>query len=144
MPQRRPQTDVVTPRTAPFSCVWRAGHGGVAWVQPRGELDVAACPRLEHALHAAEATARMVVLDLRELDFMDCAGLHVVLDASARLDLVGRRLVVVPGGADVELLFELTGARETVAVFGLDRLDLPAALLGADEGARLREMHDRW
>ncbi len=28
-----------------------------------------------------------------------------------------------------------------VAVFGLDRLDLPAALLGADEGARLREMH---
>lgn len=142
MPQLRPQTDVVTPRTAPFSCAWRAGRRGVAWVQPRGELDMAAASRLDQALHAAEAAARMVVLDLRELDFMDCSSLHVVFDASARLDLENRGLVVIPGGSEVELLFELTGARETLAVFDLDSLDLPAALLGTDEGGRLREMHD--
>ena len=37
-----------------------------------GELDIASAPELEHAIdHAAASGARLVIVDLRRLEFMD-------------------------------------------------------------------------
>jgi anti-anti-sigma regulatory factor len=38
--------------------------------------------------------ARLVVLDLREFEFMDTSGVNAIVDASIRRD--GRRLVLLP------------------------------------------------
>ena len=71
----------------------------MARVRVTGELDIATAPILEHTLRAAEQRAARIVLDLRELAFMDSCGVHVILDAAARMSADRGRLVLVCGPA---------------------------------------------
>lgn len=88
----------------------------------RGELDISTSPRLEKELEDAEAgEPGTIVLDLRELDFMDSTGLRVVVSADARARERGRRLVVVRGRDAVQRLFRITRLDER-----LDMVDDPA------------------
>ncbi len=74
-----------------------------------GELDMATVPALEAMLVQAQAEASLVVLDLRELKFIDSSGLQLVLAADRRARVAGRRLVVVRGRGQIERLFGLLG-----------------------------------
>ena len=56
-----------------------------------GELDIDAVPELDRALRHADAP--LVVLDLRELEFIDSSGAHLLLAADRRIRRAGRRLV---------------------------------------------------
>lgn len=95
-----------------------AKHGTcAAWVQPSGELDLATAPVLEWRLREALFHARIVVLDLRHLSFIDAAGLHVICDASDRANAQGRRLMVMRGPAQVDRVFTLTGVSEKLVIF---------------------------
>ena len=52
----------------------------------RGELDLATAPELEEALVSAIEAGGEVVLDLRELEFMDSSGVRVLVVAHTRGD----------------------------------------------------------
>jgi ABC-type transporter Mla MlaB component len=67
-----------------FVCSWSIGAPDAAWVQIAGELDLATAPDLELVWGETQAQAGMVVLDLRELTFMDSSGVHAIVDASVR------------------------------------------------------------
>lgn len=73
-----------------------------------GELDIATAPQLDLALHEAVDRAQLVVLDLRDLDFIDVAGVRVVVSARARARLAGRRVVVLRGSPTVDRVFGLS------------------------------------
>ena len=60
-----------------------------------GELDLAGAAELERELAGVEASA--VVIDLRELGFMDSSGLRALAVAAQQLQRAGRRLALVPG-----------------------------------------------
>jgi anti-anti-sigma factor len=80
--------------------------GSAVVVAVAGELDLATAPILQERISAAEALAPpLLVLDLRELTFLDSTGLRIVLaaDAAARRD--ARRLVVVRGSDPVHRVF---------------------------------------
>lgn len=82
-----------------------------------GELDLATAPELDQALRGAQRHARVVVLDLRELTFMDCTGLGALLAAADRARANGDRFLVVPGPSHVDRLLTLTdidGRLETI------------------------------
>ena len=68
----------------------------MAWMRVTNELDIAIAPIHKQTLRLAEQQAARIVLDLRELDFMGCRGVHVILDA-ARPTAAGRQLVLVRG-----------------------------------------------
>jgi anti-sigma B factor antagonist len=75
-----------------------------------GELDIATAPQLDHALGCAQADdAALVILDLRELEFMDSSGAHLTVAASGSAHQAGDRLVVVRGPVQVERIFALVG-----------------------------------
>ncbi len=79
---------------------------GAAVVSVVGELDLASAPILEARIAEAEALQPpLLVLDLRELTFMDSTGLRIVLaaDANARRDV--RRLAVIRGPDPVHRVF---------------------------------------
>ncbi len=76
----------------------------------RGELDLATVPVLEDALQRAERTHDLVVVDLRDLTFLDSTGLHVLISAEQRARRSSSRLVIVQGPPQVRRLLELTGA----------------------------------
>ena len=112
----------------PFSCTWR-GDVGVGWVRLAGELDPATSPQLKRTLRKALSNARLVILDLRTLTFMDTAGLHIIVDASVRAQQQGRRLIVVRGPAEVDALFDMTGAAKDVEILDLQPMELPTQAL---------------
>lgn len=73
-----------------------------------GELDISSAPTLERELRRAEDGAPSVlVLDLRELRFMDSTGLRLVLGADARARREGRRLAIVRGGETIDRVFRI-------------------------------------
>ncbi len=106
--------------TPGFECTCRAGGFDSVWVRVAGELDLCSASLLEQALRGAERHARMVVLDLRELTFMDSAGLHVIINATARIRQAGRRVVLVRGPAHVDRLFAVTRAAAVLEVGDLE------------------------
>jgi anti-anti-sigma factor len=82
-----------------------------------GELDLASTPVLAEQLERAdEQNAGMVVVDLRELDFMDSTGLHLLLKAHTRAQELGRRFVLVRGNKQIERLLSLTGVDEKLVI----------------------------
>jgi anti-anti-sigma factor len=74
-----------------------------------GELDLASAEELESSLHQLESgQPDLLVLDLRELDFMDSTGLRTVIAADARARERGARLIVVRPPEEVDRVFRLT------------------------------------
>jgi anti-sigma B factor antagonist len=102
-----------------FVCELTGGGLGVAWVHVAAELDIATAPILARTLRSAELRARLVVLDLRELTFVDSSGVRVIVYASLRARRAGRRLVLVRGPAQVQRLLALSGALDAVEIFDL-------------------------
>jgi anti-sigma B factor antagonist len=89
------------------SCV---NGGDAAWMHLAGELDIATTQRLARALR--EVHARLVVLDLRELAFMDSSGVHAIVDASIRARELGQRLLLLSGRPGVDRVFTLTASTD--------------------------------
>lgn len=74
----------------------------------RGELDIAGVEGFETALAQAESEQPPVlVIDLREVTFLDSSGLRTLLSADRRAKTDGRRLVLVPGPEAVHRVFEV-------------------------------------
>jgi len=74
-----------------------------------GELDIATAPQLDQALGCVQADAALVILDLRELEFIDSCGAHLIVAASGRARDAGGRLGVVRGPVQAERIFALVG-----------------------------------
>jgi anti-sigma B factor antagonist len=91
-----------------FSCR-RSTIDGVVHVVLGGELDVGAVTLLDAALRRAWASSDVIVVDLRELEFIDSSGAHLIIDADRRIRRAGGQLIVVRGPWEVDWLFVLLG-----------------------------------
>jgi anti-sigma B factor antagonist len=75
----------------------------------RGEIDPASAEEFRARLEvAAREGSGDLVLDLRELRFMDSSGLHALLDIAATLE-EGRAVVLRSPQRGVRRLFEVAG-----------------------------------
>lgn len=84
--------------------------GGATKIALSGELDLETVPILEEYLGRAEAQAvAAIVIDLRELTFMESVGLRAFLAARERAEANGRQLLLVGAKEPVRRVFELTG-----------------------------------
>jgi anti-sigma B factor antagonist len=82
-----------------------------------GELDLASSPTLEQELdRALEAGTSQLIVDLRELEFMDSTGLSVIVKAHQRVEEAGGQFGVVKGSTQVQRLLSLTGVAERITV----------------------------
>lgn len=82
---------------------------GVVVVVLEGELDLAAAPVLEEELERVEQRSpRYVVIDLRDVTFIDSSGLRLLLATDARARKAGRQLVLVRGPEVVQRVFEIS------------------------------------
>jgi anti-sigma B factor antagonist len=128
-----PHTDQIPARAdfrpPAFTCTATVGGLDAAWVNVAGELDIVTAPELEHTLRDSQQLAHLTVLDLRELVFMDSAGLHTIVNASLRARRDGRRLVLVRGRPDIYRLFTLTGSSADVDIGDPEPAQLPVDVL---------------
>jgi anti-anti-sigma factor len=103
---------------------------------PIGELDLATAPMLESAFDAAfrDDAAKVIVVDLTELSFMDSTGIHLLVrmrSACADAD----RLRVVNGSRAVQRVLDVTGIRAHLPIVSSDR----DPLAPLDDEARLSD-----
>lgn len=81
-----------------------------ARVALKGELDISGAGRVEEQLGALQsAQLELLVLDLRELEFMDSTGLRLIVRAEEAARADGTRLVIVRGPEPVQRVFEIVG-----------------------------------
>ena len=89
----------------------------------RGELDLAHAYTFDEELRTVEATSpSCVVIDLRELTFLDSCGLARLVAARRRAMKAGRRLVLVRGSAAVQRVFQLTAVDEAFEIVNAPEL----------------------
>ena len=122
-------------------------RGGIARIALEGELDMATVPMLSDHLARFEADGvDGIMVDLRDLTFVDCSGLRIFLAARERSKANGHRFILVGAGPGARRLFELTGTQylldEQEAVSLLDRFtrsgaDQAAQTVVVDRGARV-------
>ena len=94
-----------------------------------GELDLSSAGQIEDVLKDLEAAGpEVLVLDLRDLTFMDSTGLRVMVSADARARDASRRLVIVQGPETVHRVFRITGLD--------DHLEIVESPQAALDGAR--------
>jgi anti-anti-sigma factor len=90
---------------------------GARLLSVAGELDLASGPTLERELESAfSGEPGLVILDLRQLEFMDSTGLGVLIRAHNRAQTQGHRLGIVGGSRQVRRLLHLTGVAERLTI----------------------------
>jgi anti-sigma B factor antagonist len=96
-------------------------------IRLQGSLDLARAYDFDDEMRRIERSAPgRLLLDLRELDFLDTAGLSRLVAVRRRCRRAGRRLVLVRGSRSVQQLFALMSLDEQFELVGD-----PAELLAA-------------
>jgi anti-sigma B factor antagonist len=92
-------------------------EGEATVIAVSGELDLASSPMLEERIAQAFASpSPLLILDLRELEFMDSTGLSVLIRAHQTAQEADRKLYLVKGPPQVQRLLSLTGVGERLSV----------------------------
>jgi anti-anti-sigma factor len=91
-----------------------------------GEFDLSSASLIEDVLKEIEQNRpEVLVLDLRELTFMDSTGLRVMVSADARARDDSRRLAIVQGPEAVHRVFRITGLDDHLEI-----VETPEAAVG--------------
>lgn len=99
--------------TPPFSLeTTRIGSHNVVVV--KGEVDLASAPEVDKAL--AKFKSQEVFVDLRKVEFMDSAGLRVLLAHQTRMGEKGGTMRLLLADGPVLRLLELAGVRDTFSI----------------------------
>ena len=102
-----------TVRTVP----WTGAEPGQAVVAVAGDVDMHSEGQLRDELvRLSQASVRQLVLDFSGVEFMASAGVHVLLEMSARLEADGGSLALACAHPMVARVMSLTGADELVPV----------------------------
>lgn len=92
----------------PFRVTTRT-EGPSTYVEAHGELDLGTVPALEREVQELrERGVKQIVLDLREITFMDSSGLSLLLRLDAEARSNGFSFAIVEGDGPVRRLLELT------------------------------------
>lgn len=92
-------------------------HEDSVLVEVAGELDLGSAPELQDALERARnAAPELIVVDLRKLEFIDMAGLRVLLAQHDEARRRSRRLVLVNVGRPIRRVLELARVTEVLTI----------------------------
>ena len=113
-----PLRDVLRPAGPPRFGVRAAEEPDRLLVRVEGELDLLTVPRLAAQLNGLiRSRGEDVYLDLREVQFIDSAGLQLLLLTRRRLMGASRTLTVICSEGPVRRVIELARLTETLHVF---------------------------
>jgi anti-sigma B factor antagonist len=83
--------------------------GSALVVAPRGEIDLATVDLVRGAVDAERQPGEDVVLDLREVAFMDTSGLRYILELVDHAQRDSTDVRIVRGPTAVQRVFEVSG-----------------------------------
>jgi anti-sigma B factor antagonist len=90
--------------------------GPVARLAVFGEIDAATAPSLEERLAGVGEGHREVIIDFRGVEFIDSAGLTVLVAAHTRLRTIGAELVIEAPPAKARRIFDISGLDRVLTI----------------------------
>lgn len=85
-------------------------------IELAGELDLSGVTRVTEVFaNALETDARVIVLDLRDLEFLDSTGVHAILKAERLASDRNMSFVIIRGPRQVQRIFEVSGIADKLA-----------------------------
>jgi len=124
----------------PFHLETVTAGADCALLRVGGEVDLYTAPQIrERVIQLLDDGARHVIVDLREVDFLDSTGLGVLVGSLKRLREQDGSLKVVTAGGRIPQLFRLTGLDRAFQLLQ----SLPQAITGDPhwEAALVSEGH---
>lgn len=101
-----------TPQSIHFHVAVRPDRERVL-VAPQGELDLATAPLLDREIEALRAQRfDAIVVDLRELTFMDSTGLRLLVRLDAEAEANGGSFSIIDAEGPIRRLLTLTQLRD--------------------------------
>ena len=92
-------------------------RGDTVHVRLSGELDISSASKVEDELARVEPDRPdLILLDLRNLAFMDSTGLRLLIAADTRARQQGRTLKIVRGPEPVQRVFRITRLEERLEI----------------------------
>ena len=118
MSNAEPVIAAVAEEWPPFGMTEETLPNGGLVLGVSGELDLATAPVLRERLGiAVDSGVTKILLDLRDVTFMDSIGLAAVLHARSRLLPGGHLALVVAPDSYAELVLEIAGMPRALAIF---------------------------
>jgi anti-sigma B factor antagonist len=87
----------------------RHREGDATVVSPVGEVDLVTVDKVRAHVREATGESSRVVLDLRQVTFMDSSALRLLVEVQQLAEQDGFAFAVVRGPASLERLFQVTG-----------------------------------
>lgn len=113
----QPLRGALRPRGPVRFAMTETHHRDRICVEIAGELDVLTAPKLAAELNdVVRRSRRDVTVDLRRVEFMDSAGLQILLAVQRRLSTAARTLTVVCDDGPVRRVIELARLGETLGL----------------------------
>lgn len=94
-----------------------AGHDGYSVVALCGELDLADAPAVaSHLIAAVAACGPSIIVDLADLDFIDCCGMGMLVRMLKRTRAIGGDMYLAAPQQRVRTVLRLTGLIDVFSV----------------------------
>jgi len=94
-----------------------ANKPGIVRLSLEGALDSETSPDLEKALAGVDASIPLIVLDMKDLDYISSAGLRVIFAAHKRQGAKNGELLMSNMSPNVKKVFEIVKALPSLNVF---------------------------
>ena len=85
--------------------------------KPEGYLNAANCSELLESLTAKVRSSQYLVVDMEAVEFMDSAGLTVLIEGFRLAESLGRRFAICSLAPSVRIMFELTQLDKAFEIF---------------------------
>jgi anti-anti-sigma factor len=116
-----PETGIVRDLPPPF-CVEVHPQREFVRVRPVGEIDVATVDRVRGQFEDLKAVGfTRIVLDMRDVTFVDSTGLRLMLEAQESSRADGWEFAVIDGSSSVQHLLQVTGMRHVLDFVDADQ-----------------------
>jgi anti-sigma B factor antagonist len=92
-------------------------------VAPHGEIDISTVDAVREAMRAVEDGD--LVLDLRDVSFLDTSGLAAIVAQQRSATATGRGFALVQGPPNVERIFDIAGLSGWLTFLAGDGVDVP-------------------
>jgi anti-anti-sigma factor len=93
-------------------------QSGQVCAKLKGELDISTVSAAKDRIGELTHKGRDLILDLRELSFIDSSGLNLVLQVAADSTRDGWCLSLIPGSRVIQRVFHITGTQECLPFKG--------------------------
>jgi anti-anti-sigma factor len=112
-------------------------EGGSVVVEVSGEVDLAVVDALWDAIEQAASRSARLVLDLRDMTFIDSSGLGVLVRAHLKMGQVREAVVLRSPNAAARRILDISGIDNLVTIDGVDT-SAPSDAPGASTARQTR------